>query len=288
MNHTVLQIDPRDNVLIALQDLRKGDRVSFSDRTYDLVTDVPAKHKFSTEDLELGDAIKMYGVLVGTAREPIRAGEAVTTRNTGHEASPYREKALDYTWTPPNVDRWREQTFLGYQRSDGQVGTRNYWLVAPLVFCENRNIDVMKQAFEQELGLAPPKIYRQQIAEMVRLYSDGSINEIEKHSAEQRAHFSADPKASNKVFKNIDGIKFLMHEGGCGGTREDSNNLCGLLAGYIHHPNVAGVTVLSLGCQNSQVSILQEQINRRDVAFKKPLLIFEQQQSGSEFKMLSQ
>ena len=79
-----------------------------------------------------------------------------------------------------------------------------------------------------------------------------------------------------------------MHEGGCGGTREDSNNLCGLLAGYIHHPNVAGATVLSLGCQNSQISILREQIDRRDPAFDKLLLIFEQQQSGSEFKMLSQ
>ena len=43
-------------------------------------------------------------------------------------------------------------------------------------------------------------------------------------------------------FESIDGIKFLMHEGGCGGTREDSNNLCGLIAGYIHHPNVAGAT----------------------------------------------
>ncbi len=44
-----------------------------------------------------------------------------------------------------------------------------------------------------------------------------------------------------------------MHEQGCGGTREDARNLCGLIAGYIHHPNVAGATVLSLGCQHSQV-----------------------------------
>jgi len=43
--------------------------------------------------------------------------------------------------------------FLGYRRSDGQVGTRNYWLVVPLVFCENRNIIVLKQAFEEELAL---------------------------------------------------------------------------------------------------------------------------------------
>jgi altronate hydrolase len=79
-----------------------------------------------------------------------------------------------------------------------------------------------------------------------------------------------------------------MHEGGCGGTREDSNNLCGLIAGYIHHPNVAGATVLSLGCQNSQVAILREELKKRHRNFSKPLFVFEQQQSGSEFTMLSE
>ncbi len=72
------------------------------------------------------------------------------------------------------------------------------------------------------------------------------------------------------------------------GTREDSQNLCGLIAGYLHHPNVAGATVLSLGCQNSQVSILREQIARRDPDFSKPLVVLEQQRSGSEFEMLSE
>ncbi len=36
---------------------------------------------------------------------------------------------------------------MGYHRRDGQVGTANYWLVVPLVFCENRNVNVIRQAF---------------------------------------------------------------------------------------------------------------------------------------------
>jgi altronate hydrolase len=272
---------------VALQDLRHGERINFADETYVLATDVHAKHKFATQDIAAGCDLMMYGVLVGKARQPIRKGEALTTRNTIHEAAPYHDKSGEYAWSPPNVDRWRQRTFLGYQRSDGQVGTRNYWLVVPLVFCENRNIDVLKQAFEEELGLAPPKIYRQQVAELVRLYREGARSEINSHAADDN-QVTGRPAFENKVFKNIDGVKFLMHQGGCGGTREDSNNLCGLLAGYIHHPNVAGVTVLSLGCQNAQEGILREQIMRRDPAFKKPLLMFEQQQSGAEFKMLSQ
>jgi altronate hydrolase len=288
MKSAVLQLDPIDNVLVALQNLHQGERINFADQTYVLATDVQAKHKFSTEDLATNGDLIMYGVLVGKARQAIRRGEALTTRNVSHHAAPYHEKSNLYEWTPPNVDRWRQRSFLGFERADGQVGTRNYWLVVPLVFCENRNIDVLKQAFEEELGLAPPKIYRQQVADLVRLYREGALREIETRTATQNPNLTPAPLVENKVFENVDGVKFLVHEGGCGGTREDSNNLCGLLAGYIHHPNVAGVTVLSLGCQNAQMGILREQISKRDPAFHKPLLMFEQQQSGSEFKMLSQ
>src|SRR5580658_4195385 len=284
----VLKLDPTDNVLIALQDLRQGEPIHFSDQTYILATDVHAKHKFATEDIDAGGELIMYGVLIGKARQPIRQGEVLSTRNVAHQAASYHEKSRQCAWTPPNVDRWCQRAFLGYHRPDGQVGTRNYWLVVPLVFCENRNIDVLKQAFEEELGLAPPKIYRQQVADLVRLYRQGALSKIEPHTVAQNPHFPARPVLENRVFENIDGVKFLMHEGGCGGTREDSNNLCGLLAGYILHPNVAGVTVLSLGCQNAQMGILRDEIKKRDPGFHKPLLMFEQQQSGSEFKMLSQ
>ncbi len=281
---TVLRLDPRDNVLIALQDLRKGDLVSFSDREFVLASDVPAKHKFVTEDLKSGDDVVMYGVLVGKARESIQVGEILTTRNTSHESSPYQESSHQYEWIPPDASRYLQRNFFGYPRHDGQVGTRNYWLVVPLVFCENRNIDVMKQAFEEELGFAPPKIYRQQVAELVTRYREGTVSDSQRRPLEEDLQTSARPR----VFENVDGIKFLMHEGGCGGTREDSTNLCGLIAGYINHPNVAGATVLSLGCQHSQIGILREQINRRNPDLTKPLLLFEQQQSGSEFKMLSE
>jgi altronate hydrolase len=284
MQNCVLKIDPKDNVLIALTDLRKGERITHSDHVCILTSGVPAKHKFATQDLSAGDDVVMYGVLVGKAKDHIQAGEVLTIRNVRHEASRYFERSRQYEWSPPDVSPWWQRTFLGYHRRDGQVGTRNYWLVVPLVFCENRNIAVLKQAFQEELGFAQPNIYRQQVTELVRLYGEGKTKTIETHALEPKSYSPTRPK----VLENVDGIKFLMHEGGCGGTREDANNLCGLLAGYIHHPNVAGATVLSLGCQNSQVAILQEQIARRDPHFSKPMFVFEQQQSGSEFKMLSE
>src|SRR5438046_4966762 len=284
MQNKVLKLDSKDNVLIALAGLHRGEQISFDSQFYTLESDVPAKHKFAAQDFATGAAIIMYGVLVGKTVAPIRRGELLTTRNIHHQAAAFQEKTEEYRWTPPDVSRWRQREFLGYRRSDGQVGTRNYWIVVPLVFCENRNIAVLKQAFEEELGFAASQVYRRQVAELARLYADGRSEEIKTRVLTKDA---AGPQRS-RVFENVDGVRFLLHEGGCGGTREDSNNLCGLIAGYIHHPNVAGATVLSLGCQNAQIGILREELRKRNPKFDKPLVIVEQQQSGTEMAMLTE
>ena len=274
----VLRLNAKDNVLVALSDLRQGEEIAFEGRTCKLKTDVPAKHKVATTEIGQDGAVVMYGVLIGKAMEPIGVGERVTTQNTHHEAAAFHEKTEQYQWHAPDIAKWRGREFLGYRREDGQVGTRNYWLVAPLVFCENRNIAALKQAFEEELGFAAAPAYRRQVADLVREY---------KREAGNDETIAGNGARRERVFENVDGIKFLLHEGGCGGTREDATNLCGLIAGYIHHPNVAGATVLSLGCQHSQTAILREELKKRNPNFSKPLFVFEQQQSGSEFTMLT-
>jgi altronate hydrolase len=280
----VLRLDERDNALVALTDLRKAEIVSLHGENYALLSDVPAKHKFLAQDVAAGADIIMYGLLVGKAVENLRRGDLLTTRNIRHAAATFHEKETAAPrWVPPDISSWQNKRFLGFYRNDGQVGSRNYWLVLPLVFCENRNLGVLKQAFEEELGFAAPQIYRRQVAEMARLYREGKSGELKSAAFGELQRTDGAPK----IFQNIDGIKFLLHEAGCGGTHEDARNLCGLLAGYIHHPNVAGATVLSLGCQHAQVPMLLEEIKRRDPNFKKPLLIFEQQKSPSEATMMS-
>jgi len=284
MPRNLLQLDARDNVLIALTNLKAAEPVEFAGQSYTPSNNIPAKHKFAMRSLAVGDDVIMYGVLVGRAVKPIAAGELLTTSNIQHRAAPFHEQLVEFQWTAPDVSPRRQQTFQGYRRSDGQVGTRNYWLVIPLVFCENKNIQVLKQALEEELGFAAPQLYRRQVAELAEQYRAGRTESIDIAAP------LADsiPPQRDLLFPNVDGIRFLLHEGGCGGTREDSNNLCGLIAGYIHHPNVAGATVLSLGCQHAQISILREEIRKRNPKFNKPLYIFEQQRSGSEAAMMSE
>jgi altronate hydrolase len=278
----VLQLSPRDNVFVALSDLKQAESIDCSGRTLLLKSDIPAKHKFASVDLAAGDQVVMYGVVVGEVVQQIAAGELLTTSSIRHRSAPFHSQTSGFHWSPPDIAKWANRAFQGFVRSDGQVGTRNYWVVVPLVFCENKNIQVLKQAFEEELGFAAPPRYRQQVAKLAKRYREGKVADL---SADELIGATT-TSTQRPLFENVDGIRFLLHEGGCGGTREDSNNLCALIAGYIHHPNVAGATVLSLGCQHAQIPILQAEIRRRNPNFDKPLFIFEQQQSGSEEAMM--
>lgn len=67
---------------------------------------------------------------------------------------------------------------------------------------------------------------------------------------------------------------------------KDSESLARLLAGYVNNPNVAGATVLSLGCQNLQISIFKQALEEINPNSSKEVLIYEQQQMGTVDNML--
>ncbi|MGD1843494.1 MAG: UxaA family hydrolase [Thermonemataceae bacterium] len=279
MQTTVLQIHPDDNVLVALQDLEKDYTIQFGEEQITLPFSVPQKHKFTIKVIPEGETIKMYGVAVGKATQRIPKGGVITTDNTHHQTEDYTTTIQPYTWEPPDTSRFEGKTFMGYHRTDGKVGTANIWLVIPLVFCENRNIETLKEILLEKLGYAPQRNLGINLEALIRKKQQQASTEeilatdilVEESSS-----------TSSRIFENIDGIKFLTHEGGCGGTRQDAEVLCKLLAGYITHPNVAGATILSLGCQNAQIPMLQGYIEAFSPQFDKPLFYLEQQQSRSE------
>lgn len=280
MKHKVLKVHPADNVLVALQDLPKGEKIGYNGEEYVLQNDIPAKHKFFTSDMHTGDKVIMYGVLVGKTQFDVSRGGLMNTDNTKHAADPFTYRPYHYQWQPPDVSKFKNKTFNGYHRSDGRVGTANYWLFMPTVFCENRNLDVIREALHNELGYAVTDKYKQYSHKLLEAYKKGEdIASID---------LSPNVQKQNRPFKNIDGIKFLNHQGGCGGTRQDAAVLGKLLAAYADHPNVAGVTVLSLGCQNLQVNELLQDLKQRNPNFDKPLYIFEQQQSQSEEQLIAE
>jgi len=273
---TVLQLDPRDNVAVALAPLELGAQVVCGSASITATASIPAKQKMALLDLKPGDIIRMYGMVVGEAVTAIPRGGLLTTHNIRHRAGEYTATRHPVPAVLPNPAPWAGRTFMGYHRADGQVGTRNYWIVLPLVFCENRNVEQMREALEEELGYGRANsTYRQQVRQLIARHSGTA------HSADQIPQ----PRAE-RIFPNLDGVRFLPHQLGCGGTRQDAQALCGLLAGYIHHPNVAGATVLSLGCQNAQTSLLMEALRALDPELSKPVVLVDQQQSGRESALM--
>lgn len=279
MKHRVLKVNSKDNVIVALTNLSKGETISFEGADYILQEDIPAKHKFFMQDMKTSDEVIMYGVLVGKAQLDIPKGSRMSTENIKHAAEPYDYRNAKFEWHAPDVSKFKGRTFNGYHRKDGKVGTANYWLFIPTVFCENRNLDVIREAMHNELGYAVTDKYKQYTHHLVNAYKNGSsLEEIDLTPSTNGQH---------RPFKNVDGIKFLNHQGGCGGIRQDAAILSKLLAAYADHPNVGGVTVLSLGCQNLQVEDFKADLKKHNPNFDKPIYIFEQQQSQSEEQLIA-
>lgn len=279
MKHKVLKVHPKDNVIVALTNLSKGETISFEGVDYLLQEDIPAKHKFFMQDLKTGDEVIMYGVLVGKTQKDIIKGSRMSTENIKHAAEPYDYRNVKFEWQAPDVSKFKERTFNGYYRADGRVGTANYWLFIPTVFCENRNLDVIREAMHNELGYAVTDKYKQYTHHLLDAYKKGDQLDSISLSPSSNGH--------HRPFKNVDGIKFLNHQGGCGGIRQDAAILSKLLAAYADHPNVGGVTVLSLGCQNLQTQDFLNDLKGHNPNFDKPLFIFEQQQSQSEEQLIT-
>jgi altronate hydrolase len=272
MQKKLIKVNPTDNVAVALVPLNSGENIEFEGENVNILSDVKAKHKIALMDLNIGDRIIMYGVLVGKASLFIAKGDLLSTLNVKHESDKVTGKTDTIGWSAPNVDKWKDRTFQGYHREDGQVGTENVWLFFPLVFCENRNIEILKDIFEKELMKPKENDYQLLLRSLVNAENGTDGNQAKSGDSD--------------LFNNID-VKFITHQGGCGGIRQDSHSLAKLLAGYVNNPNVAGATVLSLGCQNLQIQIFKDALNEINPNSTKPVLIYDQQQIGTIEAMLS-
>ena len=285
MSKNYVQIDPKDNIIVAITPLAKGLVTTIQGVDIIIKEDIKQKHKFALHDFAIGDEIFMYGVLIGKVIQPIKAGCAITIENVKHASAEYKDVKEKYTWTAPDISNFEGRTFNGYHREDGKVGTGNYWLVIPLTFCENRNIDVLEGALSEKLGYETKKDFAVDTDALIQQYKSGaSIEEIYNTPIIT----TKEEISKNRLFPNVDGIKFLKHDGGCGGIRQDSETLCKLLAGYISNPNVAGATVFSLGCQNAQIEMLQNAIDAIAPNNTKPVHYLEQQKSSSERNLIEE
>jgi len=133
---TYIQINPADNVVVAVKDLQTGASLDINGRTIVVLQDIPAGHKVALQDFKEGDHIIKYGAPIGHAREVITTGSWVNEKNIKTNLEGLREYEFNPQPIPEQPSR-KSLSFNGYRRKNGEVGIRNEIWVIPTVGCVN-------------------------------------------------------------------------------------------------------------------------------------------------------
>jgi altronate hydrolase len=131
-----IRINTADDVVVALEPLKKGDVILVDGRSIEAREDIPAGHKLLLFDKKAGDEIVKYGYSIGHAREELKAGSWINEHNLQTNLS----GLLEYTYSPKDVElniSNRNLYFKGYRRKNGDVGIRNEVWIIPTVGCVN-------------------------------------------------------------------------------------------------------------------------------------------------------
>src|SRR5690606_15067260 len=124
-------------------------------------------------DLPENGEIFMYDVLVGKTRQSFKKGTVITTSNIHHAASKFTIGERKLNSVQADTSKFESRSFNGFHRADGKVGTANYWLVVPMVFCENRNLETLRETLQEELGYAKPQKYKSFTRQLIEAYKNG-------------------------------------------------------------------------------------------------------------------
>jgi len=146
---TYIQINPADNVAVAVEDLQTGELVHANGKTIRLLQDIPAGHKIALQDFKAGEHIIKYGAPIGHAIEPIAAGGWVNERNIKTNL----EGLQEYEFHPqpvPISTSFENISFKGYRRKNGDVGIRNEIWVIPTVGCVNGIVSQLVSTLQKE------------------------------------------------------------------------------------------------------------------------------------------
>ncbi|MGC7873734.1 UxaA family hydrolase [Desulfosporosinus sp. SYSU MS00001] len=146
----LLKLNARDNVAVALKNLRAGEIVSYNEGEVCPLRDIPGGHKVALQEIHAGEAIIKYGFPIGKAVEDIPQGQWVHTHNLKTNLG----EVLTYHYSPGKTDSVNPAstaTFQGFRRTDGKVGIRNEIWVIPTVSCVNRIAELIAKTAGETL-----------------------------------------------------------------------------------------------------------------------------------------
>ena len=149
METKYLKINPDDNVIVAITDLKAGEIITVDNITIHLNEDVPAGHKVALKDFTEGENIIKYGYPIGHTLTALKQGDWINEKNIKTNLA----GLLEYTYNPIPVSLdipKKDLTFKGYRRRNGDVGVRNEIWIIPTVGCVNGIVNQLAEALRKE------------------------------------------------------------------------------------------------------------------------------------------
>lgn len=155
LDEVAMQLHLSDTVAIARKTLMPGLIIDSATGKITVRQLVQPGHKVALRPVAEGEAVRRYGQIIGFATQPIAAGDHVHSHNLG-----VKDFTRDYAFASEArplefVPAEQRRTFMGYQRADGRVGTRNYIAVIGSVNCSASTI----RAATNSLGAAELAAY---------------------------------------------------------------------------------------------------------------------------------
>ena len=177
---------------------------------------IPAGHKVAVRAIAVGEPVRRYNQIIGFASKPIAAGEHVHTHNLwmGEEKGSFaRDYAVGADVKTPAPRK--HASFMGYQRADGRVATRNYIGILSSVNCSATAARAIADQFSRQTNPAALANFPNVDGVVALTHGTGC---------------GMDTEGS--------GMQVLQRT----------------LAGYATHANFAGVLVVGLGCEANQIN----------------------------------
>jgi altronate hydrolase len=101
------------------------------------------------------------------------------------------------------------------------------------------------------------------------------------HEAQQISTIAEFTLLRREEHPNVDGVIAIPHNKGCGCP--DGSNvevLLRVLSNYAAHPNVGGVVLLELGCEKTNLSVVEDYLGRSQRTLEKPMIRIGVQDAG--------
>ena len=212
-----LKINPADSVAVALQPLGAGFVANVDGEEVTLRMDIPAGHKFALCDIAEGEDIIKYGYPIGHAMCAVRKGELLDHHNIRTNLC----GTLDYSGIRPLERKEKREEEKGEKREEEKKG-HFLGYVRPDGQVGIRN----------DIWVIP---------------TVGCVNGICRQIVERTRAALLPPTGGAG-----ERLAYFPHTYGCSQLGDDHENTRKILRDMVMHPNVGGVLVVGLGCENNQ------------------------------------